>query len=143
MRYDWCSMNYTLKVYDLISLNIFETVTTSRRMSILSPLRGLSCPVLLLHPASIFWWWWWCFRQETESRSRYFVMAISGHFSPIVSQTLNMISLSFFLSFILVRFSLSRGLLEKKMATHSSILAWEIPWTEESGRLLVHGVSKS
>ena len=25
--------------------------------------------------------------------------------------------------------------LEKKMATHSSILAWEIPWMEESGRL--------
>ena len=25
--------------------------------------------------------------------------------------------------------------LEKKMATHSSILAWKIPWTEESGRL--------
>ena len=25
--------------------------------------------------------------------------------------------------------------LEKKMATHSSILAWEIPWTEEFGRL--------
>ena len=27
-------------------------------------------------------------------------------------------------------------LLEKEMATHSSILAWKIPWTEESGRLL-------
>ena len=25
--------------------------------------------------------------------------------------------------------------LEKAMATHSSILAWEIPWTEEPGRL--------
>ena len=25
--------------------------------------------------------------------------------------------------------------LEKKMATHSSILAWVIPWTEEPGRL--------
>ena len=25
--------------------------------------------------------------------------------------------------------------LEKKMATHSSILAWEIPWTEEPGGL--------
>ena len=25
--------------------------------------------------------------------------------------------------------------LEKKMATHSSILAWEMPWTEEPGRL--------
>ena len=23
--------------------------------------------------------------------------------------------------------------LEKEMATHSSILAWRIPWTEESG----------
>ena len=25
--------------------------------------------------------------------------------------------------------------LEKEMATHSSILAWQIPWTEEPGRL--------
>ena len=25
--------------------------------------------------------------------------------------------------------------LEKDMATHSSILAWKIPWTEEPGRL--------
>ena len=25
--------------------------------------------------------------------------------------------------------------LEKGMATHSSILAWQIPWTEEPGRL--------
>ena len=31
--------------------------------------------------------------------------------------------------------------LEKEMATHSSILAWEIPWTEEPGRL--HGAAKS
>ena len=27
------------------------------------------------------------------------------------------------------------GPLEKEMATHSSILAWEIPWTEEPGGL--------
>ena len=25
--------------------------------------------------------------------------------------------------------------LEEKMATHSSILAWKTPWTEEPGRL--------
>ena len=25
--------------------------------------------------------------------------------------------------------------LEKRMATHSNILAWRIPWTEEPGRL--------
>ena len=29
------------------------------------------------------------------------------------------------------------------MATHSSILAWEIPWTEEPGGRQVHGVTKS
>ena len=29
--------------------------------------------------------------------------------------------------------------LEKEMATHSSILAWEIPWTEEPGALLFMG----
>ena len=31
--------------------------------------------------------------------------------------------------------------LEKEMATHSSIHAWEILWTEESGGL-VHGITK-
>ena len=25
--------------------------------------------------------------------------------------------------------------LEKEMATHSSVLAWEVPWMEEPGRL--------
>ena len=33
--------------------------------------------------------------------------------------------------------------LEKEMVTHSSILAWEIPWTEESGRLHSMGWQKS
>ena len=29
------------------------------------------------------------------------------------------------------------------MATHSSILAWRIPWTEEPGRLhIVHGITR-
>ena len=30
---------------------------------------------------------------------------------------------------------------EKEMATHSSMLAWKIPWTEEPVKL--HGVTKS
>ena len=29
--------------------------------------------------------------------------------------------------------------LEEEMVTHSSILAWKIPWTEEPGRLLSTG----
>ena len=34
--------------------------------------------------------------------------------------------------------------LEKEMATHSSTLAWKIPWTEERGRLhTVHVVAES
>ena len=33
--------------------------------------------------------------------------------------------------------------LEKEMATHSNILAWKIPRTEESGRLLSRGSQES
>ena len=32
--------------------------------------------------------------------------------------------------------------LEKKMATHSIILAWEIPWTEEPGGLQFIGLQR-
>ena len=33
-------------------------------------------------------------------------------------------------------------LMEKGMATHSSILVWKIPWTEEPGGLHVHRVAE-
>ena len=33
--------------------------------------------------------------------------------------------------------------LEKEMATHSSTLAWKIPWTEKPGRLQSMGLTKS
>ena len=33
--------------------------------------------------------------------------------------------------------------LEKEMATHTGILAWEIPWTEEPGELKSMGLQKS
>ena len=33
--------------------------------------------------------------------------------------------------------------LEKEMATHFNILAWEIPWMEEPGRLQSMGLQKS
>ena len=32
--------------------------------------------------------------------------------------------------------------LEKEMAIHSSILAWDIPWTEEPGRLQSRGLQE-
>ena len=33
-------------------------------------------------------------------------------------------------------------ILEKEMATHPSILAWEIPWTEETGGLQSMGLQR-
>ena len=42
----------------------------------------------------------------------------------------------------LVQFLGQEDPLEKEMATHSSILAWEIPWTEEPGRLLPIGLHR-
>jgi len=32
--------------------------------------------------------------------------------------------------------------LEKEMATHSSTIAWKIPWTEETGRLQSMGLER-
>ena len=32
---------------------------------------------------------------------------------------------------------------EKAMATHSSTLAWKIPWTEEPGRLIYMSINKN
>ena len=37
---------------------------------------------------------------------------------------------------------IQEGPLEEEMATHSSILAWGIPWTEESGGLQSMGLQK-
>ena len=42
-----------------------------------------------------------------------------------------------------VQFLCQEDPLEKEMATHSSILAWEIAWTEELGRLQSMGSQKS
>ena len=39
-----------------------------------------------------------------------------------------------------VQFLGQEDLLEQEMATHSSILTWIIPWTEEAA---VHGIAKS
>ena len=42
----------------------------------------------------------------------------------------------------LVQFLGQDDALEKKMATHSSILAWRIPWTEEPGGLQSMGLQR-
>ena len=42
-----------------------------------------------------------------------------------------------------VRFLGREDPLEKEMETHSSILAWKIPWTEEPGGLQSMGLQES
>ena len=42
-----------------------------------------------------------------------------------------------------VRYQGREDPLEKRMATHSSVLAWEIPWTEEPGGLCLWGCKES
>ena len=42
-----------------------------------------------------------------------------------------------------VQFLVWEDPLEKEMATHSSTLAWKIPWTEEPGRLQSMGRKES
>ena len=43
----------------------------------------------------------------------------------------------------LVRFLGQEDPLDKKMATHSSVLVWRIPWTEEPDRLQSWGCRES
>ena len=42
-----------------------------------------------------------------------------------------------------VRYLGQEDSLEKRMATHSSTLAWRIPWTEEPGRLQSMGLQRA
>ena len=42
-----------------------------------------------------------------------------------------------------VRFLGREDPLEKEMATHSGIITWRIPWTEELGRLQSMGLQES
>ena len=43
---------------------------------------------------------------------------------------------------IWVRFLGREDPLEKEMASHSSILAWRIPWTEGAWQATVHGIAR-
>jgi len=58
--------------------------------------------------------------------------AISVEFVTLVAQTVKRLPV---LRETWVRSLGREDTLEKEMATHSSTLAWKIPWTEEPGRL--------
>ena len=70
-------------------------------------------------------------------------MMNTNHYAPLVAQRLKYLPA---MQETWVRSLGREDPLEKGMATHSSTLAWRIPWTEEPGGLqstTVHGVTKS
>ena len=70
---------------------------------------------------------------RTLSRGQYLFMGIRSHWSSLVTQT---VKNSPALQETWIRSLGWEDYLEKGMASHSSVLAWRNPWTEELGRLL-------
>ena len=59
---------------------------------------------------------------------------------PVTSQVAQMVKNLPAMQETWIRYLGQEDPLEKEMATHSSILAWSIPWTEEPGRLQSMGL---
>ena len=53
------------------------------------------------------------------------------------------ISISYYMQILYIAKASGEDPLQKEIATHSRILAWEIPWTEEPGGLQFMGLQKS
>ena len=75
-----------------------------------------------------------------------FSISPSSEYSGLISFRIDWLDLLAVLGTVknlLQHHSSKASILEKEMATHSSILAWKIPWTKESGGLHSMGVTKS
>ena len=71
--------------------------------------------------------------ENTDRECKWFVqMHTTSQWTSLVAQTIKRLPT---MSEIRVQSLGQEDPLEKEMATHSSILAWKIPWTEEPGRL--------
>ena len=73
--------------------------------------------------------WSWCNKNRNKVHNQTFLVARMVKNLPVMWE-------------IWVRFLGWEDPLEKGMATHFSILAWRIPWTEEPGRLQSMGLQK-
>ena len=74
-------------------------------------------------------------------RVTWFDCLVGGHrMAPFISQLVNHLPA---MQETGVQFPSSEDPLEKGMATHSSILAWRTPWTEEPGGLQSMGSQES
>ena len=62
-----------------------------------------------------------------------------GYHQPLIAQLVKNLSA---IQETWVRFLGQKDALEKEIVTHSSILAWRIPWSEKPGRLTVHEVTR-
>ena len=79
-------------------------------------------------PTSILWPHWHSFCAEREESLRN-LLCLMCHIQPDTGDVI--VTVLLLRTFAIWLWSL----LEKEMATHSSILAWKMPWTEKPGRL--------
>ena len=64
-----------------------------------------------------------------------FILVVQGHVKALAVEVRRACD-------VLSAYLCQKDLLEKEMATHSSILAWRIPWTEKPGRVQCIGLQR-
>ena len=97
----------------------------------------LSLPCVLLFLTFRFYFMLWCYEYDTDFS---FLRNTEVTWAFFVAQTVKNLPTMWE---TWVRSLVWEDLLEKGKATHCSLLAWRIPWTEEPGGATVHGVTKS
>ena len=137
---------YVFKVYNLYTLTcvyIWETTSVSKVLNILIMLKVPSCSFLIprsftsLRPAA---------PQHIPRQPLMCVLPyLSTHVLEFQVQSYYIYYFVYSLAFFtkVVFWNQHKLYLEKKMAIHSSIFAWRIPWTKKPGRLQSMGVTKS
>ena len=133
------SVSFTVS-WSLLKLTSIELVMPSNHLILCCPLLFLSSTFPSIRVFSsqcvlhIRWPNYWSFS---------FSISLSNEYSGVNSFTidwLDLLAVQGTLKSLLQHYSSKASILwcsalEKEMATHSSTLAWKIPWTEEPGRL--------
>ena len=105
-----------------------------------------TCPSMTFQRSQFWWTWKWPWRLSPNLISRVRTLSWRGKYMCPMEHSLLMAVLNlnpgalFDLRCPILIFP--TGDLEKEMATHSSILAWRISWTEEPGRLQSLGLQR-
>ena len=113
---------------DFVSVDSFNTLSSPVEASNVLVRESLSCNCPLLLSISFLQ----CFRMTHIGFYSLYITCCFDHRTPLVAQTIKHLAT---MRETRVRSLGQEDLLEKEMATHSSSLAWKIPWVEEHSKL--------